>query len=262
MLTYKIKKNIRQMTVGTFLESTARSVNKILLLLNFKVGWTPEDILTQEIMKRALKEDSNCIDVGCHKGDILKMMLRFAPNGNHFAFEPIPELYTALTTSFGHLGNIHFYDNALSDVKEETSFQHVISNPGFSGLRKRKYDHDDEKIQEITVKTDLLDNIIPEHITIDLIKIDVEGAELQVFRGAMKTIQRCKPLIIFEHKIGAADYYGTRSEDVYKLLSVQCRLKLSLLNAWLENGGTESLSIEAFCEEFASDKNWYFIAYP
>jgi len=45
---------------------------------------------TRGIMKGLLRADSNCIDIGCHKGEILREMLKYAPNGQHFAFEPLP----------------------------------------------------------------------------------------------------------------------------------------------------------------------------
>jgi hypothetical protein len=45
------------------------------------------DIQTLEVMKRVLRKDSNCVDVGCHHGSILKMQMHFAPKGAHFAFE-------------------------------------------------------------------------------------------------------------------------------------------------------------------------------
>jgi len=73
------------------------------------------DIQTLEVMKRILHIDSNCVDVGCHQGSILREMLHFAPKGTHFAFEPLPEMYQGLLESFGNLANIHLYDYALSD---------------------------------------------------------------------------------------------------------------------------------------------------
>jgi len=54
------------------------------------------DRLTKVIMRRVLSINSNCIDIGCHKGEILELILRYAPEGNHYAFEPIPYLFNQL----------------------------------------------------------------------------------------------------------------------------------------------------------------------
>jgi hypothetical protein len=51
------------------------------------------------------------------------------------------------------------------------------------------------------------------------VKIDVEGAELQVFRGARRTLLEHRPLIAFEHGAGSAEYHGTSPEDVHGLLA-------------------------------------------
>jgi precorrin-6B methylase 2 len=45
------------------------------------------DAQAVEVMRRCLRADSNCVDVGCHEGSILSEMLRFAPAGTHYAFE-------------------------------------------------------------------------------------------------------------------------------------------------------------------------------
>ena len=52
-----------------------------------------------------------------------------------------------------------------------------------------------------------------------LIKIDVEGAELQVLEGAKRTITQHKPTVIFEHGASTAAYYGTLPSAIFKLLS-------------------------------------------
>ena len=220
------------------------------------------DIQTVEIMKRVLQKDSNCVDVGCHEGGILTEMLRFAPIGTHFAFEPLPGMYQGLVESFGSLANLHLYGYALSDTAGKASFQYVVSNPGYSGFRRRRYDSPHEQIQQITVKTNLLDNLVPKHISIQFIKVDVEGAELQVFKGAIETIKRSRPIIVFEHGLGAADIYETSPENMYDLLALQCGLKLFLMAEWLESNGRVSLSKDAFCEQFSRGNNYYFMAAP
>ncbi|HPX73345.1 MAG: Hexuronic acid methyltransferase AglP [Euryarchaeota archaeon ADurb.BinA087] len=217
---------------------------------------------TFAVMKRVLKPDSNCIDVGCHEGAILTEMIRLAPKGTHFAFEPLPDLYQKLTVSFGNCPNVHIYDDALSDTEGTTVFQYVTSNPGYSGFRIREYEKPSETIEEITVRTNLLDNTIPEDTMIHLIKVDVEGAELEVFRGSVNTIKRNRPVIIFEHGLGAADYYGTTPEEVYDLLAGQCHLRVFLMEDWLRTNGQVCLKRTEFCQEFYHHTNFYFMAAP
>jgi len=264
-----MKDLLKQMIIGTSIEPLARKVHAAFTRERSAASTSNEedknrlyDTQTLEVMKRVLQEDSNCVDVGCHQGSILREMLRFAPKGTHFAFEPLPRMYQGLLESFGSLANLHLYDYALSDTAGTTSFQHVVNNPGYSGLRQRRYDRPHEQIQEIVVKTNLLDNLIPKHIAIQFIKVDVEGAELQVFKGAIETIKNSRPIIVFEHGLGAADYYGTSPENIYDLLAAQCGLKLFLMAEWLESNGRASLSREAFCEEFSSGNNYYFMAAP
>jgi FkbM family methyltransferase len=215
------------------------------------------DEQTFAVMRRCLREDSNCVDVGCSSGDILKEMLRLAPAGTHYAFEPIPEFYQKLISSFPR---VKVFDAALSDSVGEVSFQHVTSNPFYSGLKRRRYDRPHEIVEEIRVKTDLLDNIIPEDWPIALIKIDVEGAELQVLRGAVNTIRKSRSVIIFEHGLGAADCYGTTPKQVYSLLTLQCDLQVSLMEDWLKGDGP--LSQEGFAAQFYQGLNFYFMAHP
>jgi len=267
-----MKNFLKQMIVGTFLEPLARRVHAAFTrgqeAADAPVEAVGEDrdhqynMQTLEVMQRVLQEDSNCVDVGCHQGCILRDMLRFAPKGSHFAFEPIPAMYQDLLKTFGSLENLGLYDCALCDAEGTTTFQHVVTNPGYSGLRQRRYDRPHEEIQEIVVKTNLLDNLIPKHIAIQFIKVDVEGAELQVFKGAIETIRRSRPVIVFEHGLGAADCYGTKPENIYDLLADQCGLRLFLMSDWLKSGGSAALSRDAFCEQFSSGRNFYFMAAP
>jgi FkbM family methyltransferase len=214
------------------------------------------DTQTIAVMKRCLREDSNGVDVGCHTGAILKEMLHFAPAGTHYAFEPIPELYRGLRSSFP---GVKVFNLALSDAAGETSFQHVTSNPAYSGLRRRRYDRPAESVKEITVRTDRLDDVIPHGVPVHFIKIDVEGGELQVLRGALGTIRRNRPIVVFEHGLGAADYYGSTPEDVYDLLTAHCGLRISLMEQWLRDG--PSLERAQFVDQFRRGLNFYFMAH-
>ncbi len=125
-------------------------------------------------MKKHLKQNDNCIDIGCHKGEILDLILKYSSKGEHFAFEPIPYLYSNLKEKYNDQAQI--FPFALSDINGESTFQLVKNAPAYSGIRKRRYDIKNPEIEEITVQLKTLDEVIPEEKQIHFVKIDVEGA--------------------------------------------------------------------------------------
>jgi FkbM family methyltransferase len=216
------------------------------------------DIYTKKIMRRVLKPSSNCMDIGCHKGEIMDEILKFAPSGKHYAFEPLPHLYKFLQEKYNGK-NITLFPIALFDKKGATSFKFVVNAPAYSGIRERNYDFPDPEISELQVETDLLDHLIPENVQIDFIKIDVEGAEFPALQGGVKTICRCKPVIVFEFGIGAADHYGVKPETLYDFITSDCSLSLSTLKGYLKKNG--KLNKEEFCRLYLDRLEYYFIAY-
>jgi FkbM family methyltransferase len=218
------------------------------------------DLQTIRVMQRILNPDSNCIDIGCHTGVFLDEIIKFSPVGSHFAFEPIPSLFLELSEKFSTNEKVTISNVAASDKSGEVSFQHVVSNPGYSGLKRRRYDRENEIVQEITVKSELLDNVVPLDVKIDLIKIDVEGAEFQVLRGASKILKRSNPVLIFEHGLGAADYYGTKPEDLFDFLVGECNYAIFIMEEWLSSNRAKHLDKAEFCDEFNSGRNFYYMS--
>ena len=214
------------------------------------------DLQAKRVLKEALQAHSNCIDVGSHEGEFMDLFLQFAPQGQHIGFEPLPDFYQQLIQKYP--SNCSFHPIALSDKKGETTFNYVISNPAYSGLEKRRYDKKDEKDTTIKVQQDRLDHILPADLSIDFIKIDVEGGELQVLQGAMNTLHKWKPTIIFEHGLGAADVYGTTPEMVFDLLK-ECGLQVNTMKKWLQK--EKSYSKHQFCDQYYQNLDYYFIAY-
>ena len=54
------------------------------------------DERTIAILGRVLKRDSNVVDVGAHDAEVLRYVLELCPEGQHFAFEPLPEYASQL----------------------------------------------------------------------------------------------------------------------------------------------------------------------
>ncbi len=215
------------------------------------------DKYTLKVMKKVLTTSSNCIDIGSHDGEMLEIMLQIAPHGRHFAFEPIPDYYRLLKELYGNQATVLPY--ALSDREGITSFQYIRNAPAYSGFKQRKYRINPD-IKQIQVDTRPLDSIIPVDIKIDFIKIDVEGAEYLVLKGGKQTIQRCRPVIVFEFGLGASDYYHTSASELYHFLVEETGLRISLLQGFLKNH--DVLSAHEFQTIYQENKEYYFIAHP
>jgi len=229
---------------------------RLLMRLNIEVERDIRyDLETIDVMRRMLKKDSNCIDVGCNRGDLLREILKLAPQGTHYAFEPIPELFKGLTALFP---KVNISNVALSDTKGVTTFYDVVSCRAYSGLQGRHLEQT-EDVRQITVPTDRLDDIVPADVPIRLIKVDVEGAELLVLRGAVNTIRRNKPVIIFEHGLGGAEFFNSTPRDIYDLLVKECDLRISVMKDWLRH--RPPLTREQFTSQFEQHKNYMFMAH-
>ncbi|MCL2510885.1 MAG: FkbM family methyltransferase [Bacteroidales bacterium] len=214
------------------------------------------DRLTRKIMKRYLQKDYNCIDVGCHKGEILDLILKYAPAGAHCAFEPIPYLCEELERKYKNRATIFPY--ALSDNNGETTFQHVRNAPAYSGIKKRRYDIPNPEIEEIKVELKTLDELIPSSRKIHFIKIDVEGGEFGVIKGAKNLLKNNRLVVLFECGKGASDYYGTVPVALYNFITDEIGMKIYTLDAYLKNG--KSLNVNEFINHFDSNTEYYFVA--
>lgn len=213
------------------------------------------DFQTTELIRKHLKKDSNCIDIGANLGHILMEIVAAAPKGQHFAFEPIPDLYTLLQKRFSK--NTTVYNYALSDKKGSTTFNYYPGRPAVSGFRERNNQIGQEPTL-LSVQVEKLDDLIPENLKIDLIKIDVEGAEFEVLKGAMKVLQKNQPLVLFECGLGGADVYGTTPDDIFNLFA-SCGMALSTIEYF--NARKLPFSKEEFNGQFYKNYNIFFIAY-
>ncbi|HWH93509.1 MAG TPA: FkbM family methyltransferase [Baekduia sp.] len=207
------------------------------------------------IFAAALAPDANCVDVGAHTGDVLADILRIAPRGDHLAFEPLPHLAATLRE---RLPGVTVRVVALGATAATAPFTHVVDRPGWSGLRERPTPAGAAaRTETLTVAVERLDDALPPGYVPTLIKIDVEGAELQVLQGARRTLEVHRPLLVFEHGLGSADHYGTRPEQLHDLLTT---LPLNYRIFDLQGGGPYDRA--AFMETFHTSRRVNFLARP
>lgn len=210
-----------------------------------------DEVNMRLLMAFSLAADSNCIDVGSHDGRFLSDMVRIAPLGRHIAYEPLPTFFAQLTKDFP---GVDVRCAALSNVNGTSDFTYVKNLPAYSGFRRRKYPTK-PTIETITVQAERLDDHLGRDYVAGLIKIDVEGAEQQVIEGAMETLKRDRPIVLFEHGIGASDFYGTGPSDIYRLLCDGARLRIFDLDG---NGPYSLAQLEAV---YRRNDRWNFVAH-
>lgn len=138
--------------------------------------------------------------------------------GRVLSFEPGQESFATLAKNveLNQLKQVKLLRTALSDCEGKTRLYHVNNAPNSYSLGS---DSDgDRSFEEVSVTT--LDRVVKrEQIEqVDLIKMDVEGAEKLVLQGSEQLLHRMKPVVIFEVCPPAAQRLGLAPHDAWDLL--------------------------------------------
>ena len=157
-----------------------------------------------QFVKQIIKPGMTCIDVGAKVGWYAMLCSVLAEKtGYVIAFEPLTEHYSKLLEyadqikdTYKNASCIRSINNALSD-KEETKRIKVSNTGGFTLIDGNE---DDDRSQLVFFTT--LDQFIVDWrgsiLTVDFIKVDIDGHEVKFLRGAKKTIKKYQPLMMIE----------------------------------------------------------------
>jgi FkbM family methyltransferase len=130
------------------------------------------------------------LDIGANIGKYTVMQSKRYKNVH--SFEPIPETHDALRKNTINLKNVTLHKVAAWN-KEETLTFYIKNNPGGNSSEMLELYHDTLNVQAID-----LDTYMNGIIGVDLIKIDIEGAEPQALEGMRQIIKINKPIMIIE----------------------------------------------------------------
>lgn len=142
------------------------------------------------------------VDVGTNTGQWISALMTFVEVDRVEAFEPNPEAFEILSARFGDRPNFHLHQLALGEGSDKlilnvtrASDLASILVPGVI-LRETYSPGKADVIQRVPVTVASLDSMIAADVTVDLLKIDVQGFEGPVLRGAKKTFRRTRVLLI------------------------------------------------------------------
>jgi len=159
------------------------------------VGTLANDQLATYLVTRLCRKGKVFIDVGAHIGSILSEVRRNCASVEIFAIEAIPGKADNIRNSFK---DITVYNCAVGDHEGGVTFYENTQKSGYSSLIKPSTA---DFIKELTVPLRKMDDLIS-HEGVDVIKIDVEGAELSVLQGSNNIIKTSNPVILFESAPG------------------------------------------------------------
>ncbi|WP_042347713.1 FkbM family methyltransferase [Bacillus massiliigorillae] len=175
--------------------------------------------LTHFLIK-TIKAGNIVFDIGANSGYYTTLLgILVGPTGKVIAYEPDPKMFELLCDNVGTN-----YLHAQAELKQKAVYSvhtdltlHVSDKfPGHNSIYKRESaelkDFDsrfDQKVNEISVQADMLDDYIDMYPKIELIKMDIEGGEYQAFLGMKKLIEKNNVnIIVFEWSRQALGIYA------------------------------------------------------
>jgi FkbM family methyltransferase len=203
-----------------------------------------------------LREGDWAVDVGAHSGrHSIPMAKKIGPTGKVLSFEPQPLirqqlLNNVITASFQN--RVCVESCALSNFEGHVDFTIAVDLPEESGLRKRHAYNGPTSFETISVPVRKLDSFEFEHLA--FIKLDTEGAELDVALGASSTLAKHKPVVAFE--FGAASYlsYHDTPELMHDFFTRHHYIILDILG--------QVLTRDSFVQSSRNQVIWDYIAIP
>ncbi len=183
----------------------------------FRVSFYDDDEYAVPIMERGRYSDSIflalmalvdtdaiCLDIGANIGFITLALTLLAPRGRVYSFEPNPRAYECLVRNLeqNHLCNVSVHNMAVSS-RTEPLLYHEHSDGTAWGITTASSGHTDlgaHYSRALEVQATSLDDWLAREALdrIDVIKIDVEGGDLEVLKGARGVLEKHRPVVVLE----------------------------------------------------------------
>lgn len=170
-------------------------------------------------LHQTLSRDAIFIDIGANEGFYTVFAARrVGPRGLVIAVEPSPREYARLESNvaINGLSNVRLVRRALGARRgravlhvadAEHNGQNTLGDFGHAGVTA---------VDHLEIELIDLDSLVVEQglARVDAIKMDVEGAELEVIKGGLQTLERHKPFLLFELFEAALQKQGASAHAV------------------------------------------------
>jgi FkbM family methyltransferase len=199
----------------------AKKINDTTIVVPFKYSWFYPEVYEADktdFIQQHCKSGDTVIDIGAHLG-IFSFFLakQVGSSGKVYSFEPAKKTFQALTKTLQYNNFesiVTARQQAISDSSGELTF-YIYNNARISNANSISPHNTVGTTRKTTVNKISLDDLMAaENINqLTLIKIDAEGAELDILKGGEKLIQKFRPFITLEvHPKSFDDCRSTMTE--------------------------------------------------
>lgn len=161
------------------------------------------------------------VDIGANEGSFTNALVTLVPSARVIAVEPAPEPLARLRERFAANPNVTVVGKAMAS-EVGTAALHLTAHDHNSSLHRPREEmktlYEDPGwgvVRDVSVETTSLDALVPDE-TISAIKLDVQGAELDVLRGAGEALERTQAVLMevtfVSHYEGDADFQRLNEE--------------------------------------------------
>ncbi|MFH1387618.1 MAG: FkbM family methyltransferase [bacterium] len=188
-------------------------------MLNFGDAEKDEMIILKKLIKKNRKKNITILDVGANIGWFSLYYAKALPGSQIYSFEPIANNYANIlfNIKLNGLKNIKAVNVGVSDHQGVATFycdQEITANASLVKHSARKH------LEEKNVKLVTLDKYCGQNgIRPDLLKVDVEGAELFVFKGAKRILADHHPIVFAEMLRKWAEKFNYHPNQIIELLN-------------------------------------------
>lgn len=177
------------------------------------IAWIDEVIINDQYQTHLIKDGSVVIDAGANIGVFSAKVAHDTPKAMIYSFEPTPRTFETLKRNTEHYPNVSCVNLGLGDEVAEKDFSIWDDFSGSNNIGRAAsagYGHPD-RVEKIKLTT--IDDFAKHLPRVDFIKLDTEGYEANILKGATETIRKWKPIIAM-----SAYHKPNDKEELPKLL--------------------------------------------
>lgn len=167
-------------------------------------------------------------DIGGGQGTTLALFLEELPNSTIHLFEPISSNFQLIENLFGNKSNVTLHQLAAGDINEKRSI-HIadrITSSSLHTLNPEAHEADSYLAQSLKpsgleeIQVVRLDSFLQKHEKVHLLKLDVQGFELNALEGCGDQLQRVKYILL-----EVSNHHGYKEAALYYELDAYLRSK-------------------------------------